>query len=167
MHSPWWHELWRRHAHITTPLRARGLPCDIEFGLSAYVRVSLPDDSYLVISPPHDPPSERQPRDPEGWIATREHPDDHMTVTDETAGELGMPWGYILHPQGIEVISMAHTGAGPHVARDTDPSTPFSDHPANWPAITTRRRPTTSRATRPPRPAAGPASTGPRTAARR
>ncbi|MFJ5281648.1 MULTISPECIES: hypothetical protein [Streptomyces] len=71
-----WQELWRRHTHITTPLRARGLQCDIEFGLSTYnVRVSLPDDSYLIISPPHDPPSERPPGDPEGWIATREHPD--------------------------------------------------------------------------------------------
>ncbi len=77
VHTPWWQELWRRHAHVITPLRARGLQCDIEFGLSTYnVRVSLPDDSYLVISPPHDPPSERPPGDPEGWIATREHPDD-------------------------------------------------------------------------------------------
>ncbi|MFF8481980.1 hypothetical protein [Streptomyces antibioticus] len=74
---PWWQELWRRHEHITTPLRARGLQCDIEFGLSAYiVRVSLPDDSYLIISPPQEPASERPPGDPEGWIATREHPDD-------------------------------------------------------------------------------------------
>ncbi|MEU5626246.1 hypothetical protein [Streptomyces tendae] len=73
----WWQELWRRHTHITTPLRTRGLPCDIEFGLSAYiVRVSLPDDSYLIISPPQDPPSDRRPGDPEGWIATREDPDD-------------------------------------------------------------------------------------------
>ncbi|MFD8351518.1 hypothetical protein ACFV1X_21580 [Streptomyces coelicoflavus] len=73
----WWQELWRRHTHITTPLRARGLPCDIEFGLSSYiVRVSLPDDSYLIISPPQDPPSDRSPGDPEGWIATREDPDD-------------------------------------------------------------------------------------------
>ena len=73
----WWQELWRRHTHITTPLRARGLPCDIEFGLSAYiVRVSLPDDSYLIISPPQEPPSDRRPGDPEGWIATREDPDD-------------------------------------------------------------------------------------------
>ncbi|MCX4482109.1 hypothetical protein OOK44_37670 [Streptomyces cellulosae] len=77
VHTPWWQELWRRHAHVITPLRARGLQCDIEFGLSTYnVRVSLPDDSYLIISPPHDPPSERPPGDPEGWIATREHPDD-------------------------------------------------------------------------------------------
>lgn len=77
VHTPWWQELWRRHAHVITPLRARGLQCDIEFGLSTYnVRVSLPDDSYLVISPPHDPPSERPPGEPEGWIATREHPDD-------------------------------------------------------------------------------------------
>ncbi|MFJ5281646.1 MULTISPECIES: hypothetical protein [Streptomyces] len=90
-----------------------------------------------------------------------------MTVTDTTAGDLGMPWGYILHPQGIEVISMAHTGAGPLVAWDTDPSTPFSDHPAHWPAITTPRTPNTSRTARPPRPAAGAAPTGPRTAARR
>ncbi|CBG69343.1 conserved hypothetical protein [Streptomyces scabiei 87.22] len=75
--TPWWQELWRRHVHITTPLRERGLECDIEFGLSAYiVRVSLPDDSYLIISPPQEPPSERPPGDPEGWIATREHPDD-------------------------------------------------------------------------------------------
>ncbi|MGW5096372.1 hypothetical protein ACWEQ1_17565 [Streptomyces nodosus] len=77
VNMPWWQELWRRHTHITTPLRERGLPCDIEFGLSAYiVRVTLPDDSYLIISPPQEPPSERPPGDPEGWIATREHPDD-------------------------------------------------------------------------------------------
>ncbi|MGQ4333888.1 hypothetical protein [Streptomyces hayashii] len=77
VNMPWWQELWRRHAHITTPLRARGLPCDIEFGLSAYiVRVSLPDDSYLIISPPQEPSSDHPPGDPEGWIATREHPDD-------------------------------------------------------------------------------------------
>ncbi|MCX4531051.1 hypothetical protein [Streptomyces sp. NBC_01669] len=77
VNTPWWQKLWRRHAHITTPLRARGLQCDIEFGLSAYiVRVPLPDDSYLIISPPQEPPTERPPGDPEGWIATREHPDD-------------------------------------------------------------------------------------------
>ncbi|GGW04312.1 MULTISPECIES: hypothetical protein [Streptomyces] len=77
VHTSWWQELWRRHAHITTPLRQRGLSCDIEFGLSAYiVRVPLLDDSYLIIGPPQEPVSDRPPGDPEGWIATREHPID-------------------------------------------------------------------------------------------
>ncbi|WP_405814355.1 hypothetical protein [Streptomyces sp. NBC_01390] len=75
--TAWWQELWRRHAHITTPLRQRGLECDIEFGLSAYiVRVSLPDDSYLIIGPPQEPSCDRPPGDPRGWIVTRQHPDD-------------------------------------------------------------------------------------------
>lgn len=74
VNTSWWQELWRRHAHITTPLRARGLTCDIEFGLSAYiVRVPLPDDSYLIIGPHQEPASDRPPGDPEGWIATQEH----------------------------------------------------------------------------------------------
>ncbi|MEU1893883.1 hypothetical protein [Streptomyces pristinaespiralis] len=78
VNTAWWRELWRRHAHITTPLRQRGLECDIEFGLSAYiVHVSLPDGSYLIIGPPQEPSSDRPPGDPEGWIVTRQHPDDH------------------------------------------------------------------------------------------
>lgn len=77
VNAPWWQDVWRRHAHITTPLRERGLECDIEFGLSSYiVRVSLPDDSFLIIGPPQEPASDRPPGIPEGWIATREHPDD-------------------------------------------------------------------------------------------
>ncbi|MFB8126818.1 hypothetical protein ACFVG1_12085 [Streptomyces bacillaris] len=78
VNTAWWHELWRRHAHITTPLRQRGLECDIEFGLSAYiVHVALPDGSYLIIGPPQEPSSDRPPGNPEGWIVTRQHPDDH------------------------------------------------------------------------------------------
>lgn len=77
VNTAWWQELWRRHAHITTPLRQRGLECDIEFGLSAYiVRVSLPDDSYLIIGPPQEPSCDRPPGDPQGWIVTRQHPDE-------------------------------------------------------------------------------------------
>ncbi|MEW2620890.1 hypothetical protein [Streptomyces sp. NPDC048106] len=83
VNMPWWQELWRRHAHITTPLRARGLPCDIEFGLSAYiVRVSLPDDSCLIIGPPQEPPSDRPPGDPEGWIVTRERISDRSSLSE-------------------------------------------------------------------------------------
>ncbi|MFJ4918450.1 hypothetical protein [Streptomyces sp. NPDC088725] len=78
VNSTWWQALWDRHAHITTPLRRRGLQCDIEFGLSAYmVCVALPDDSYLIVSPPQEPPSSRPPGDPEGWTVTRQHPCDH------------------------------------------------------------------------------------------
>lgn len=78
VNTAWWQELWRRHAHITTPLRQRGLECDIEFGLSTYiVRVSLPDDSYLIIGPPQEPSSDHPPGHPEEWIVTRQHLDDH------------------------------------------------------------------------------------------
>lgn len=81
VNTEWWRELWLRHAHITTPLRQRGLTCDIEFGLSAYiVRVSLPDDSYLIISPPQEPSSDRPPGDPEGWIVTRERASERSTL---------------------------------------------------------------------------------------
>ncbi|MEU6243978.1 hypothetical protein [Streptomyces sp. NPDC047024] len=76
MHTAGWQRLWRQHAHITTPLRRRGLECDLEWGLSAhYVQVSLSDGSYLIISPPQEPPSLRSPGDPEGWSVTRQHPD--------------------------------------------------------------------------------------------
>ncbi|MFJ4703669.1 hypothetical protein ACIP6I_02245 [Streptomyces anulatus] len=96
VNTAWWQELWRRHAHITTPLRARGLTCDIEFGLSAYiVRIPLPDDSYLIIGPPQEPASDRPPGDPEGWIATREHPTDESSfevVYDSSpSGDPGAP----------------------------------------------------------------------------
>ncbi|MFE9686772.1 hypothetical protein [Streptomyces sp. NPDC006285] len=80
VNTAWWQELWRRHAHITTPLRERGLKCDIEFGLSTYiVRAQLADDSYLIVSPPQEPLSERPPGDPEGWIAFREPLDDQSS----------------------------------------------------------------------------------------
>ncbi|MFJ4322720.1 hypothetical protein ACIP3A_06340 [Streptomyces tricolor] len=96
VHTAWWQELWRRHAHIITPLRQRGLECDIEFGLSAYiVHVSLADGSYLIISPPQEPSSNRPPGDPEGWIVTRQHPDDHAlfeVIYDSTpAADAGAP----------------------------------------------------------------------------
>ncbi|MFJ4688882.1 hypothetical protein [Streptomyces sp. NPDC088789] len=77
MHTAWWQEQWRRHAHLTTPLRHRGLECDIEFGLSAYiVRVSLPDGSHLIIGPPQETSPGGPPGDPDGWIVTHQHPDD-------------------------------------------------------------------------------------------
>ncbi|MCA1223239.1 hypothetical protein [Streptomyces sp. 8L] len=82
IHTAWWQEAWRRHMHITTPLRQRGLACDVEFGLSAYnVYVTLPDESYLIIGPPQEEESsfERSPGDPEGWLVTH-HSDESQPI---------------------------------------------------------------------------------------
>ncbi|MFE4017983.1 hypothetical protein ACFXPZ_11300 [Streptomyces sp. NPDC059101] len=92
-----------------------------------------------------------------------------MTVTDYTADEQDMQWGYILHPHGIEVISLVHEDIGPVVDWNTDPRTVFSDNPAHWssaapaPAITPVR---TAPAPATPTPAPMSASP-PRSAARR
>lgn len=119
VHTAWWQELWARHAHITTPLRQRGLECDIEFGLSAYlVHVSLPDDSYLIIGPPQEPPSQRLPGDPEGWIVTRQHHDrpelfeliyDSVPATDPGAPERPEARHGGKAPQVIEAIDQRLT----------------------------------------------------------
>ncbi|MEW2620886.1 hypothetical protein [Streptomyces sp. NPDC048106] len=89
-----------------------------------------------------------------------------MTVTERTAVDQELTWGYILRPKGIEVISVQLlAGWGPVVGWDTDPRTRFSDHTARWafhlpvPAV----KP--GRAARPAQPASGTASR--RSAARR
>ncbi|MEV5449473.1 hypothetical protein [Streptomyces sp. NPDC052535] len=92
-----------------------------------------------------------------------------MSVTGETAAEQDMQWGYVLHQQGIEVISLLHEDTGPVVDWATDPRTAFNDHPAAWsspdPALAIRA----SRGRQPQSaPAAAPAKAGtPRPAARR
>ncbi|MGW9400770.1 hypothetical protein [Streptomyces sp. NPDC055642] len=55
-----------------------------------------------------------------------------MSVTDEIAAGLDVQWGYVLHQQGIEVISLLHADNGPVVDWSTDPRTVFNDHPAAW-----------------------------------
>ncbi|MGW6742835.1 hypothetical protein ACWGDX_19285 [Streptomyces sp. NPDC055025] len=59
-------------------------------------------------------------------------PPKRMTVTDETAAEQDMQWGYVLYPSGIEVISLTEDNHGPLVRWETDPRTRFSDHPRLW-----------------------------------
>jgi len=60
-----------RYAHLTTPLRQRGLECTVEYGLSDYiVCAQLPDHSTLVISPPQEAPADHPP----SWLVTRSHP---------------------------------------------------------------------------------------------
>lgn len=91
-----------------------------------------------------------------------------MTVTEKTAADQDLQWGYILRPHGIEVISVAHAASGPVVSWDTDPRTPFSNHPAGWPAPANAPVTTTARPSRTaPAPAPAKAAVKPRTAARR
>ncbi|CAB72375.1 MULTISPECIES: hypothetical protein [Streptomyces] len=55
-----------------------------------------------------------------------------MTVTDATADAQDLQWGYVLHAEGIEVISILHADNGPLVDWAIDPRTAFNDHPAAW-----------------------------------
>ncbi|MER6566975.1 hypothetical protein ABT288_12450 [Streptomyces sp. NPDC001093] len=90
-----------------------------------------------------------------------------MTVTQQTAADQDVQWGYVLRLEGIEVISVPHADAGPVIGWDTDPRTRFSDHPAHWPAPTPSPATTSTRTARPPQTARAAAPPRPRTAARR
>ncbi|MEE1765293.1 hypothetical protein [Streptomyces sp. SP18BB07] len=76
------------------------------------------------------------------------------TFTEQSSGDLD--WGYVLHPHGIEVISLHAEARGPVVGWDTDPRTRFSNSPYRWrpgnPIPVTR--PTRAVATAPPTPPA-------------
>jgi hypothetical protein len=64
------------YAHLTRPLRQRGLVCTVEYGLSDYiVHAELPDGSVLIISPPQEP-ADHAPGHPKSWLVTRSSPDD-------------------------------------------------------------------------------------------
>jgi hypothetical protein len=92
-----------------------------------------------------------------------------MTVTDETVDAQDMAWGYVLHPKGIEVISLLHEDIGPVVDWFTDPRTVFSDHPGAWSSLAPAPVIRAVRSTPPQSsPAAAPAKASPpRPAARR
>ncbi|GAA2442517.1 hypothetical protein GCM10010433_49590 [Streptomyces pulveraceus] len=54
-----------------------------------------------------------------------------MTVTETTAAEQYMAWGYVLRPQGLEVIPVPYTPSGTVFNWGSGPCTDFSD-PAAW-----------------------------------
>ncbi|MGQ4417050.1 hypothetical protein ACN6LA_003090 [Streptomyces sp. SAS_269] len=102
-------------------------------------------------------------------IAPDGSPPVRMTVTDETADAQDMQWGYVLHQQGIEVISLLNEDIEPVVDWATDPRTAFSDHPAAWSSLAPAPAIQASRSAPPQSaPAASPAKAGaPRPATRR
>ncbi|MFK0156526.1 hypothetical protein ACIQVK_31195 [Streptomyces sp. NPDC090493] len=90
-----------------------------------------------------------------------------MSVTDTTAGQQDMQWGYVLHKEGVEVISLLHEDIGPLVSWSTDPRTAFNNHPAAWSSLGSPPSIRTPRGNQPhSAPAVTPAKAGtPRTAA--
>lgn len=68
-----------------------------------------------------------------------------MNVTERTASDQDLDWGYILRPNGIEVINPRYAAAGPTVSWDADPRCDFTN-PATWP-LAAERRPLTSPST--------------------
>ncbi|AZK98665.1 hypothetical protein B7R87_26635 [Streptomyces tsukubensis] len=77
-----------------------------------------------------------------------------MTVTETTAADMDLQWGYILHPYGLEVVAVTEYERGPLVRWDTDPLSTISDDPAHWapglPAPVADRRPTPAPTAPPP-----------------
>lgn len=71
---PEWQSLWVQYEAVTTPLRAAGLPCDIETcGNQTVITVDLPDGSHLVIASDDSLPDHLA--NVTGWLVTRAHED--------------------------------------------------------------------------------------------
>ncbi|MFI1358202.1 hypothetical protein ACH4TV_32160 [Streptomyces sp. NPDC020898] len=88
------------------------------------------------------------------------------TVTEKSHG--GLDWGYVLHPHGIEVISLHAEDRGPLVAWATDPRARFSNGTYRWRPGHPIPATLPPRATGPSTSATAPAPTAtPRTAPRR
>lgn len=100
-------------------------------------------------------------------IATDGSPPVRMTVTEQTAADQDIEWGYILRPHGIELIPVAHATAGPVVGWETDPRTVFSDHPSRWTSPAIAPVVTPLRAAQPRRTAPATTAEKPRPSARR
>lgn len=69
--DPSWQRAWARFAHVTTPLRERGLICDVQYGLDDWIVYAWPPghDSVVLIG--------RQG----GWLATHQAPAEGWTAT--------------------------------------------------------------------------------------
>ncbi|MFG2979399.1 hypothetical protein ACGFYY_41240 [Streptomyces sp. NPDC048331] len=85
-----------------------------------------PPELFLALTGGETWPS----REPQNLFTLDGSPPQRMTVTPEATGDL--EWGYVLHPHGIEVISLSEHDRGPLVGWASDPLYPFSDHPAMW-----------------------------------
>ncbi|MFG2979402.1 hypothetical protein ACGFYY_41255 [Streptomyces sp. NPDC048331] len=80
--DPGWQRAWARFAHVITPLRERGLLCDVQFGLDDWLVYASPPghDAVLIIG--HD----------DGWLVTHQAPAQDwasMTVVYDSTASSG------------------------------------------------------------------------------
>lgn len=83
----------------------------------------------------------------DGLVRADGSPPKRISVDERSAGRLN--WGYVLHPHGIEVISLYEERRGPLVGWETDPRTRFSDQPRLWSPARPRPATTPPRTTQP------------------
>lgn len=86
VHDPRWREVWAGYAHLTTPLHERGMVCDVQYGMSAWLVYAWPPghDSVVIIGAQG------------GWLVTHEAPAEDRTsmtvlydsTTSVTPGDL-------------------------------------------------------------------------------
>jgi hypothetical protein len=81
VNESWWQNLWDRYTPITTPLRRRGIECDLAWTDDQYdVFAYLPDDTYFVISPGFgDAPGSHAV--PTGWLVVHRYEEDVCAAT--------------------------------------------------------------------------------------
>ncbi|MCY0928220.1 hypothetical protein OTB20_18865 [Streptomyces sp. H27-H1] len=79
--DPAWQQVWANYAYLITPLRERGMVCDVQQGLQYWLVYAYPPghDSVLIIGP-----------EDSGWLVTHQAPAEDWTdfavVYDSRAG---------------------------------------------------------------------------------
>lgn len=70
--DPQWLRAWARFEHVTTPLRERGLTCDVDYGLNDWLVYAWPPEHDAVFIIGSD----------DGWLVTYETPaEDRSSIT--------------------------------------------------------------------------------------
>ncbi|MFF5491340.1 hypothetical protein [Streptomyces virginiae] len=129
--DPSWQRAWARFAHVTTPLRERGLICDVQYGLDDWLVYAWPPghDSVVLIGARG------------GWLATHEAPAEDrtsMTVLYDSTASSGSRDLHDVGPLLFAIDALL-------IRLPREPSTP---HPAGPPVTGVPAPPPAVRATR-------------------
>ncbi|MCY0942353.1 hypothetical protein [Streptomyces antarcticus] len=90
VHNPGWQRAWARFAHVITPLRERGLLCDVQCGLNDWIVYAWPPghDSVLIVGREN------------GWLVTHQAPAQDWTSMTVVYDSRGAPGPRDLHDVG-------------------------------------------------------------------